>query len=114
MSRGFFALVYGDAAVRCSEIVRQAIADGFGNRGWVAIRLSDGGSDGCIYEARSDAVRYQLHPEQCAYVKVPADDMPVKAAYTYLTFCRQIYDQGFRMTDPDDAKYAPIIPRREY
>jgi hypothetical protein len=112
--REFWALIYGDSAVRCSDLVRQAIADGFGNRGWIAIRLSDGGSDGYIYEAREDAVRYQLHPEQCAYVKIPHDDMPPKAAHAFMRFCRQLYDAGYRMTDPEQARYAPIIPRRGY
>lgn len=68
---------------------------------WAAIRLSDGGSDDVLYPLRHIAVRYQLHEFQCAYVKIPPDGFPVAAAEAFLRFNRQLYDNGFRMADPD-------------
>jgi hypothetical protein len=68
---------------------------------WVAIRLSDGGSDGNLYLTKQEAVRFQLHEQQCAYVKLVRDQMSVCEAQIYLAFNRQAYDNGFRMADPD-------------
>lgn len=97
-----------DAALRCSDIVRQAIVDGSAGR-WVAIRLSDGGTDGIRYERRSDAVGHQLHPVQCAYVKVPLDDMSPKAAESFLRVHRSVYDAGHRMDDPEREFIPPTL-----
>lgn len=93
-------VTYSDAARRCSDLVRQAIVDRNVGR-WLAIRLSDGGSDGIAYDKRSDAVRLQLHEQQCAYVKVPADDMSPRAAERFLAINRELYDAGFRLADPE-------------
>lgn len=105
---------YSDAARRCSDLVRQAIVDGNVGR-WLAIRLSDGGSDGVAYDRKADAVRFQLHESQCAYVKVPADDMSPRAAERFMAINRQIYDSGVaRLADPDgpggDTDAAIILP----
>lgn len=103
-------LRYSEAAHRASGIVRQAIADGHANR-WIAIRLSDGGSDGVIYDWREDAIRHQLHEQQCCYVCVPHDDMGPRAAENYLKWHRELYAAGLRLADPD-AKVIPMIPQR--
>lgn len=99
---------FSDAAKRCSDTIRLHIVAGQKGR-WVAIRLSDGGSDGVVYDTRADAIRHQLHESQCAYVKVPPDDMPPEHAERYLAFHRRAYDGGFRLTDPDDRR-EPIMP----
>jgi hypothetical protein len=88
--------LYSDAAHRCSDIIRQAIVDGHQGR-WVPIRLSDGGSDGVLYDSRSDAVRFQLHETLCMYVRVPWDDMSPQHAERVLAVHRQVYDAGYRM-----------------
>jgi hypothetical protein len=66
---------YSDPAKRCSDIVTGAalIANAVGDYGWrwVAIRLSDGGSDGEVYETRQDAIDHQLHETLCALRLVP-------------------------------------------
>jgi len=102
-----------DAARRCSDIVRQAIVDGHAGR-WLAIRLSDGGSDRVPYESKAHAVRHQFHEQQCAYVRVPVDDMSPRAAESYLRVNRALYAAGMRLADPDgpggDPERQLIIP----
>lgn len=102
---------FSDAARRCSDIVRQAIVDGFAGT-WMAIRLSDGGSDGVRYARRRYAVAHQLHETQCMYLKVPWDDMPVMAAERLLQINRDLYDHGARFTDPDTDREPIFNDRR--
>lgn len=94
--------VYSDAARRCSDVINLHVAahkfNAFGK--WAAIRLSDGGSDGVLYDTKADAVRHQLHETQCAYVCIPADGMGPREAEIYLEFNRKLYDNGMRLSDP--------------
>lgn len=96
-----------DPARRCSDIVTQAIVDGYAGW-WVAIRLSDGGSDGTLYASREAAIRYQLHETLCAYVCIPYDSMTPREADIFLKFHRHCYDAGYRLQDPGDPE--PVIP----
>jgi hypothetical protein len=75
---------------------------------WIAVRLSDGGSDGSLYDTRADAVRHQLHETLCAYVKVPPGGMQPNEADIFLNYHRDLYDKGFRLPDPDFA--LPMMP----
>lgn len=96
-------LGFSDAARRCSDTVNNHIAglgwSAFGK--WVAIRLSDGGSDDTVYDTRADAIRHQLHETQCCYVQIPPTGMPVAEAESFITFNRNLYNGGFRITDPE-------------
>jgi hypothetical protein len=83
-----------------------AIGGGIGC--WLAIRLSDGGSDNVPYPTRADAIRHQLHETQCAYVKVPPGGMQPGEADVYLEYHRDLYDAGFRLPDPEFA--MPLMP----
>jgi len=103
---------YSDAARRCSDLINLHVITGGVSR-WVAIRLSDGGSDGVVYDTRKDAVRHQLHETLCAYVCVPPDGMTPKAAESFLTFNRNVYDAGYRMTDPDNDTEVIMPMTRE-
>ena len=76
---------------------------------WVALRLSDGGSDGVLYDTRGDAIRHQLHESLCAYVQIPPDGMPPDDASQFLLITAKFYDKGFRLTDPEDPR-EPIMP----
>lgn len=38
---------------------------------WVAVRMSDGGSDNILYDTKDQAVHFQLHMHQCMYVCLP-------------------------------------------
>lgn len=102
-------MFYSDAARRCADIITGHIVLGNSGR-WAAIRLSDGGSDGIPYDTRADAIRFQLHETQCAYVKIPIDRMEPQHAEIFLRFNRLAYDAGFRLTDPDDKR--ELIPAR--
>lgn len=99
--------VYSDAAHRASDIVTLAALTGFPGR-WVAIRLSDGGYDGTLYDHRIDAVTHQFHEQLCAYVLIPPGGMTPKEADAYLTYHRTLYDAGFRLPDPEFQ--SPIMP----
>lgn len=71
---------------------------------FMAIRLSNGGSDGILYENKRDAIKHQIHEHQCAYVcfnelrgGASARDMAI-----YIKFNRDAYANGMRLTDPED------------
>lgn len=76
---------------------------------WVAIRLADGGSDGVLYDTRRDAIAHQMHERQCAYVRVPSDDMSPKSAQVFLDFTRQCYDANIPMADPEFEMHTPQL-----
>lgn len=96
-----------DAGTRLSDTWNMHAAAGSFNR-WFAARLSDGGSDGVIYDTRADAVRHQLWPEYCAYAQVRAYPMSADEGDAFLTFHRMAYDAGLRVTDPEVP--SAIIP----
>lgn len=67
---------------------------------WVAIRLSDGTSDGHLYGSKEEATRFQLHEMQCAYICLhPFGDMQIKDIHRYLELNEKIYDAGGRLSD---------------
>jgi len=70
---------------------------------WIAVRLSDGGTDGVLYDSRLEAVKHQAHETQCAYLSLRSSPagMPVNEAYAYLKFHRYAYDAGYVFTDPE-------------
>lgn len=79
---------------------------------WVAIRLSDGKSDGVLYDTRGDAIRHQLHMTQCAYVCVPPGGMNPCQAESFMRMHRLAYDAGAQLIDPDRVDGGPEIIRR--
>lgn len=97
-----------DAAKRASDIVNSYRAfhewDDL-KRKWLAIRLSDGGTDGVLYDSKRDAVRHQFNEFQCAYLSfnnLAGGADPYEMA-VFLQFNRDAYDKGFRLPDPDRA-----------
>jgi len=110
-----------DSAKRAADSINLHIHanghDAFGK--WVAIRLSDGSSDGVLYDTRVDAIRHQLHERQCAYFRIPpfGETISVAEAETFLNYNRSIYDAGYRMPDPEAPALIPqltpvVAPRR--
>lgn len=81
-------------------------------RKWVAVRLSDGRSDGTLYDLKRDAVRHQPSEQMCAYVRIPPNGMGVCAAESFLAVHRKLYNGGWRLVDPD-AQHGgrQVIPR---
>lgn len=104
-----------DEAKRCRDIIASYVA--FVDyseriRSWVAIRLSDGGSDGALYDSKREAVRHQPDEFLCAYFSyrgAPNGFSSVKEAAVWLEFHRQAYDSGFRLPDPDAASGGPEL-----
>ena len=103
-----------DRAQRASDLINEARAmldwDQLRNC-WIAIRLSDGSSDMVIYDTKRDAVRGQLHEQQCAYIAfrnliggATPNDM-----LRYLRFCERAYKAGMRLPDPDAADGGPDL-----
>ncbi len=66
---------------------------------WVAISLSDGSCDTKLYPTKEDAVRFQLHETQCAYVCLTGIPTLGEMRY-FLDTCEQLYDQGLKLADP--------------
>lgn len=103
-----------DEGRRLSDAVDLARLTGGAGR-WIAARLSDGGTDGQVYDTRADAVRHQLHEEQCAYLLVPPAPMPPAEATAWLALHRRMYAAGYKLSDPAGgtaplplAAYAPL------
>jgi hypothetical protein len=108
-------IVVDDAAKRAHDIVRGlAVFTDYDTRirSFVAIRLSDGGSDQVLYGSKQDAVRHQLSEQQCAYFSFrgcPNGFASARDAAIFLAWHRMAYDNGFRLPDPDDAHGGPDL-----
>jgi hypothetical protein len=85
-----------DKGQRCSDLVRQHLLDDpeTARVSWVAIRLSDGGSDGVLYPAKAVAVEFQIHPTQCAYLRVLPSGIPPREATSFLYHIAQLYENA--------------------
>jgi hypothetical protein len=78
---------------------------------WIAIRLSDGSSDMVIYDTKRDAVRGQLHEQQCAYIafrNLIGGTTP-REMLRFLRFVEKAYDAGMRLPDPDALDGGPDL-----
>ena len=79
---------------------------------WVAYKLEDGRSDNTLYDTKRDAIRHQFDEFLCFYVPLHPGGINPCEAEVLLKIHRQIYDNGWRMTDPDAKNGGPdIIPR---
>lgn len=90
------------------------IGDPIGSVGkFFAVRLSDGSSDGVLYDTRRSAVRHQHHDEQFyAFVQIGPWGMTAKEADVFLDVHRRMYLKGMRFADPDHRSGGlEIIPR---
>lgn len=103
-----------DAARRCADAYNEQLEEhGMNAPGkWIAVRLSDGGSDGVLYPTKGDAVRFQLHENQCAYISLLPNRLSVEDAASILRVHRKLYDANARISDPD--KHVQLPMRREF
>ena len=99
--------VYSDAARRLSDAVSLHMTvsktDAVGR--WVASRLSDGWTDGSLYDTKRDAMRHTTVPELYCFVKIPFEGMNYQEAEIFLNYNRQLYDNGYRMPDPESEGF---------
>lgn len=98
-----------DRGRRLADHVRAARSIG-GEGRWIAARLSDGATDGIVYDTKADAVRHQVTETQCAYMVVPPAAMPEAEATAYLELHEKMYAAGYRLQDPDTQ---PIMTRAD-
>jgi len=101
-------VVMPDDARRASDIINMHIIAQ--RRGFVAIRLSDGGSDGSVYDTKDLAVRHQLHPQQCAYFQLPLTPVVPWECDVFLRYTRQMYAAGHRVGE--EGAPSLIVPSR--
>lgn len=73
---------------------------------WIAIRLSDGGSDNMVYPSREAALDKQLFPTQCGYLPVPLERTSEYVTDSLLWYWEKMYDAGHR---PADNRHV-IVP----
>lgn len=85
---------FSDAARRVSDaITLHLLADGDGNHlKWLAFRLSDGTSDGVVYDNPVDAADHQLHYKQCAYIQIHRGGLSPKGAAVMLNYYRICFE----------------------
>jgi hypothetical protein len=80
---------------------------------YVAIRLSDGGSDNTAYDSQDAAIRHQLVPDpnRVWYFRLPPMCPSMREVATLLGYMRRCYDAGYR---PAGAHAGPeiILPNR--
>lgn len=83
-----------DKGKRASEIVAQHLETDREQaiHSWVAIRLSDGGSDGVLYPLKEIAVEFQLHETQCAYLRILPTGISPHEARSFLYSIAQLYE----------------------
>lgn len=105
-----------DAAKRAFDIVRQTVADNDFSTllgyPFMALKLSDGSSDGKLYATKLEAVKHQFDELLCAYFcfrLAPHGFGSPKDAAIFLAFNRAAYDAGFRLPDPDDRHGGPDL-----
>jgi len=107
----------GDAAKRMSDAINGLVS--FTpvwdlRTKWIAVRLSDGGYDGTLYDSRDDAISHQLDERFCAYVcmgTMISGAKPLDCAI-YLEFHRQAYDNNMRLHEPEAPQL--IMPTAGY
>jgi hypothetical protein len=112
----YHGLGHTDAAKRLCDGVRSAMGrisvEELLIGRWIAFRLSDGSADRSIYDTKRDAVRHQSDEFLCGYIKLNLMPMTECEAEVVLAMHRKLYDNGFRMPDPDrkDGGKQPIMP----
>lgn len=85
-----------DKGRRCSDLIRQHLLNDpeTARQSWVAIRLSDGGSDGVLYPTKQTAVVFQIHETQCAYLRVLPNGISPREATSFLYHTAQLYENA--------------------
>lgn len=67
---------------------------------WVAISLANGSVSHHLYDSKAEAVRFQLHEKQCAYMCL--NGLPTLGEMRYfLDENENLYDRGYSLADPD-------------
>jgi hypothetical protein len=81
---------------------------------FIAVRLSDGGTDGTVYDTMQDAIAHQLHETQCYYCCVQPGIMSDRDATRLLEVARKLYDAGGRFLTPDAVRPQMGVADQEF
>lgn len=106
---------HSDAAKRMADTYNlHRTVDPYGVIGkWFAVALSDGTSDGTIYDSKRDCILHQHHNEYFyAYISIVPSSMSVCDAEIFLDINRKLYDKGIRLVDPDHKKGGRELIKR--
>lgn len=112
-------VVVTDAAKRMCDIINARIVftpvDEL-SRGWMAFRLSDGGSDGALYDSRRAAISHQTNEFLCAYFSFRSclGGANAKDCQLFLDMHRHVYDNGGRLADPEAPDLMMPLARPIY
>jgi hypothetical protein len=106
---------HSDEAKRISDatLLHKAALGWDASGKFISCRLSDGTGGNTLYDTYGDAVRaHRNESDLFLYIRLRAEGMTVCEAELQLWVNRQAYDNGFRLTDPDNPKGGrTIIPR---
>lgn len=81
------------------SLLRLVKGDGTCNGRWVAISLADGSIKQELYGSKAEAVRFQFHETQCAYLCITGFPTLGELRY-YLDENERLYDSGHSLADP--------------
>jgi hypothetical protein len=105
-----------DAGKRAAEIINGYIIfmgiDEQMSSKCVAIRLSDGGYDGNVYDNKQAAVAHQLHEYQCMYIffrNLGFSLAKPREMDVLLGLHRDAYKRGLRLADPAEVNGGPDV-----
>ena len=103
-----------DAAKRISDATYlHLVGQGLAAAGkFISFPLDTGDCGTDLYDTHYDAVR--MHPsdhDRRGYIRLRHEGMSVCEAELFLWTARQAYDNGYRLTDPDQKKQRTLIPR---
>lgn len=101
---------HSDAAKRFSDLYNLHKAAGTA-RGWIAVALADGASDGTVYETRAEAVFWQHHNERWFFFcTLQQPSMTVCQAESLLRYKRVMAEMEAADRDARDGG-PEVIPR---
>jgi hypothetical protein len=109
------AFDHSDAAKRASDNYNlHRVTNPYDSIGkWIAVALSDGSSDGVLYDTKKECVSHQHHDEMWyAYIRINPSSMMPCDAEIFLRMHRMMYDKGIRLADPDDVKGGRDVIKR--
>ena len=109
------AFNHSDAAKRVSDNYNlHRVAAPYDSIGkWLAVALSDGHSDGVLYDTKRECILHQHHDEMWyAYICVNPTSMTPCDAEIFLKVHRMMYEKGIRLADPDDVRGGREVIKR--
>lgn len=84
-------------------------------RRFVAIRLSDGGSDNTAYDSRAEAIRHQSGDQnRYLYMCIPLERPPAEGCDALLWYGRRAYAAGYRPATSHEGAGLILPLRREH